>query len=226
MTSLAAWLHTIDPVIFRISDSLAVYWYGLSYAFGFLGAWGLLQILGKRGITPMSPQRITDVMLMLIAGVIIGGRLGYVLIYKPALLTEFDTSFPFWGVLAINKGGMASHGGMAGVIVASWFAARGPKGLSGDFPERLPFLHIVDLAGLICTPGLFMGRIANFINGELLGKIVAMPGEPAPRWAVKFPQELFSENQPELTPSQELALKNILARHQLPGDDADARSHA
>jgi phosphatidylglycerol:prolipoprotein diacylglycerol transferase len=102
---------------------------------------------------------------------------------------------------------MASHGGMMGVIIASWFIARGYKDPQGVVREKVPWMHMIDLTAIACTPGLMLGRIANFINGELLGKIVAMPGEPAPWWAVKFPQEVLSDpmphgHAPPLTPDQ------------------------
>lgn len=174
--TLAAWLHNIDPIAFG-----PVRWYGLSYIASFVIAYFMLRFMAKRSMVRLEPHVILDVILTLMIGVIVGGRLGSVLLYNPSLITEFTSSAPWWGVLAINKGGMASHGGMVGVIVACWWIARRYK---------LPMLHISDAVALVAPAGLMLGRIANFVNGELLGKIAARPWEDAPWWSVKFPQEL------------------------------------
>jgi phosphatidylglycerol---prolipoprotein diacylglyceryl transferase len=193
--TLAAWLHDLSPFLVRFTQDLGLRWYGLSYAVGFLVGWLMLRWFSRRGVTPLSEQRVSDAMLILIAGVVVGGRLGYILVYDRAILTSFSDSFPFWGVFQLNKGGMASHGGMLGVLIATWFIARGPRDKKAtgpaEFPQRVPWLHVWDLTAIACAPGLFFGRIANFINGELLGKIIARPGEPGPWWAVKFPQERY-----------------------------------
>jgi phosphatidylglycerol:prolipoprotein diacylglycerol transferase len=141
-----------------------------------------------------------------------------VVFYSHSLLWEFSSSPPFWGVFQLNKGGMSSHGGMIGVIVATWFIARGPEDASGQRLQRVPWLHVLDLTAVACTAGLMLGRIANFINGELLGKIVAMPGVVAPWWAVKFPQErahgrdplLAFDNAPSLTEAQGKQLLDLI----------------
>ena len=103
-----------------------------------------------------------------------GGRLGYVLLYQPSLLTDISSSPPWWGVLALHEGGMASHGGMVGVIVAAILFAR---------REKIPWLHATDLLALAAPAGLFCGRIANFINGELWGRAADVP------WAMVFPRD-------------------------------------
>ena len=96
----------------------------------------------------------------------------------------FGFQIPMWGVFKINQGGMASHGGMVGVILACWWVAR---------QHKIPMLHVADMMALVAPVGLMLGRIANFVNGELLGRIVTRPWEgDAPWWAVKFPQELGS----------------------------------
>ena len=196
--TLAAWLHDLSPFLVRFTGNFGLRrWYGLAYAVGFLVGWWWLRWMSRRGMTPISQQRISDAMLILVLGVVVGGRLGYVLFYSRDLLVTFTSSFPWWGVLQLNKGGMASHGGILGVIIASWVISRGVKDESGVRKERAPWMHVVDLTAVACTAGLHApGRIANFINGELLGKIVAMPGEPAPWWAVKFPQEVFDGQGP------------------------------
>jgi phosphatidylglycerol:prolipoprotein diacylglycerol transferase len=179
--TLAAWLHDIDPIAFG-----PVRWYGLSYIAGFALGYLMLRVMAKRGIMRIPAQAVLDAILALVIGVIVGGRLGSVLFYNPSLIAEFSSSPPFWGVLAINQGGMSSHGGMVGVILACWWIARAHK---------VPVLHIADMMALVAPVGLFLGRIANFINGELLGRIVARPFEEAPWWAVKFPQELSQRTQ-------------------------------
>jgi phosphatidylglycerol:prolipoprotein diacylglycerol transferase len=124
---------------------------------------------------------------------------------------------------------------MIGVVVACWFVSRGVKDESGVRRERVPFLHLVDLMVLTAPVGIFFGRIANFINGELLGKIVAMPGQPAPWWAVKFPQELLSGHDPgnpklnlmtpEAARARDEALGNVLAQVRLPSDGHEQAVH-
>jgi phosphatidylglycerol:prolipoprotein diacylglycerol transferase len=179
-----AWLHTLDPFAIELPQSLArlplvpdgIRWYGLSYLAGFVIAWWLIRWLARTGRSPIAPTAVGDLMFYVIAGVILGGRLGYVLLYDRSLLMVIP-EFPYWGVLAISQGGMASHGGMIGVIVACLLFARW-HGVSK--------LHLLDVGALAAPPGLFLGRLANFINGELIGRACS-PGLP---WAVKFPQEV------------------------------------
>lgn len=210
---LAAWLHDLNPVLFRISGDWAVRWYGVSYLLGFVVAWWLLRSLARRALVAVPASRAVDAIMILVFGVLAGGRLGYVLFYKPHLLWSFSPDFPFWEVLAINRGGMASHGGMIGVVLAAWAISRGwtPDATQGPRQGRCSWLHALDITVLIAPPGLFLGRLANFVNGELLGKIVAPPGQPAPWWAVKFPQEQLSGHAPALRPEQFDALNALVA---------------
>lgn len=174
------YVHTIDPIAIPITREFGIRWYGLSYAAGFLVAWLLLWWMAKSNRSLLQPQNVGDLMLYAIVGVLVGGRLGYVFFYDPSLLTDFSSQFPWWGVLAINRGGMASHGGMIGVLLAvALYAKR----------YSVPMMHVADLGALAAPPGLFLGRIANFINGELLGRAVADQQNP-PWWSMKFPQEL------------------------------------
>jgi len=131
-----------------------------------------------------------DMMIYIILGVLLGGRLGYALFYDPSLFVGFSSAFPFWDLLAIHKGGMASHGGMLGVIVALMlFGSR----------RGFPLLHPVDIGALIAPPGLFLGRMANFVNGELWGRPWSGDG-PAPWWTVKYPSEIHQRNDIDLEP--------------------------
>ncbi|MEM9373037.1 MAG: prolipoprotein diacylglyceryl transferase [Planctomycetota bacterium] len=188
---LGGWLHDLSPIIFEVGG-FAIRWYGVSYLAGFAAAYLLLRFLAKRGATAIPAERVFDVILALVVGVVVGGRLGYVLLYEPRLLGLVN-GFPYWGVLAVNNGGMSSHGGIVGVILAAWKISRGAKNEHGEQVGRCPPLHAMDMCALIAPAGLLFGRIANFINGELLGRIVAGPGESAPWWSVRYPQEILSE---------------------------------
>ncbi|MEX1017526.1 MAG: prolipoprotein diacylglyceryl transferase [Phycisphaeraceae bacterium] len=174
-STLAAWLHNLDP--YAIGP---IRWYGLSYLLGFTIAWLLVRRIARAGVTPLKPVHASDLIVAVAIGIIVGGRLGYVLFYRPDLLWTVYDGLPFWGVLAINEGGMASHGGMIGGVLACWIFAR-------RHDPSIPMLHALDLIAFAAPLGLFFGRIANFINGELIGR-------PAPEglpWAVKFPQEMY-----------------------------------
>jgi phosphatidylglycerol---prolipoprotein diacylglyceryl transferase len=191
-TDLGGWFHDLSPFAFRFTNTFGLRWYGLSYALGFIVAFLMLRLLAKRNATFIPLSRIGDAMMYIILGVLVGGRLFYVIGYEPRLLIEFTSSAPWWGVLAINNGGMASHGGIIGVAFACWRIARGFKEPSGKIIGRTNPVSILDTAALITPFGLFFGRIANFINAELLGAVVALPGEKAPSWAVRYPQEITS----------------------------------
>jgi phosphatidylglycerol:prolipoprotein diacylglycerol transferase len=218
--TLGAWLHTLDPFVVRFTDGFGVRWYGMAYLAGFVVAYVLLRWLASRGLTPIPRERVPDAMMWFIAGVLVGGRAGYILVYQPSLLWEFFPTPPWWGALAINQGGMASHGGMAGVILAAWRISRGWRDEHGEVRGRCSPLHVCDLAALVAPAGLLLGRVANFINGELLGRIVSPPGVEGPWWSVQFPQELRGwvapgvreGHAPPLTEAQEQQLLALVER--------------
>jgi phosphatidylglycerol:prolipoprotein diacylglycerol transferase len=211
LSPLAALYNTFDPFVFRISGEFGVRWYGLSYILAFVIAYLLMTKLARSGRPQLTVQRIPDAMLALIAGVIIGGRVGYCLFYEPQILTSFTSSFPFWGLFQLQRGGMSFHGGLSGVIIAAWWFARGTRLPDGTRRDRIPLMHFFDVLAL-CTPiGLGLGRLANFINGELLGKIVTAPGQPAPWWAVKFPHELTSGQALVQSPEQMDQIRSLAA---------------
>ncbi len=173
----SAWIHRFDPVILPIYGDFAIRWYGLAYAAGFVSAFLAARWLARRGAFRIPPERVGDYLVAVILGVVLGGRLGWVAFYSPATLLTFTADPPWWEVLAINRGGMSSHGGMIGVITAlALFSRR----------EGVPILHTLDMSALVTPFGLFFGRLANFINGELRGK----PCPPDFPLAVKFPQEI------------------------------------
>lgn len=224
MFTLAAWLHTIDPVIVRFSDFFAVRWYGLSYVVGFIIAYLILKAFSARGLVRIPQQHVIDAVFWIVGGTIVGGRLGYCLVYQRHLLMEFYQSFPFWGVLAINKGGMASHGGMVGLAIACLRISKGWDNQSGNIVGRCSVLHVMDSVALVAPFGLFLGRLANFINGELLGAIVTRPGTQGPWWSVQYPQELNEDYSkvPALQDPATAARLMDLAERAAPGKSLEA----
>jgi phosphatidylglycerol:prolipoprotein diacylglycerol transferase len=188
-TLAEAYLHQLDEFAIRIAGNMGIRWYALSYLAGFLVAWLFLRWMARTGRTPLRPEMVGDFMVWAMASVMIGGRLGYVLFYDQSLL-GFTSDFPFWNVLAIHRGGMASHGGIIGVIIGCILFAR-RRGISA--------LNLFDMGAVGTGAGFFLGRIANFVNAELWGKRLPdsmqsyAPGgaAEAPWWSVKYPQELL-----------------------------------
>ncbi len=179
---LAAWLHDLDPYFVKLWDGGPIRWYGLSYLAAFVLGWLLVIRITKAGRSPLETARTADFTVAIALGAVIGGRLGYCVFYEPSLLTEFTSQAPFWGVLAINNGGMASHGGMIGTVAAAWvFALR----------HKVPAMHGLDLTSFAAPLGLALGRLANFVNGELYGR----PVDDDFPLAVRFPQEIYEERE-------------------------------
>lgn len=170
MTNSSWYVHSLDPVLVHLHGPLAVRWYGLSYLAGFVAAYFLLRHLSRKKRFPAPPAELQNLVVMTgFIGVFVGGRLGYCLFYG---LDEWlaDPLYP----LKVWQGGMASHGGMIGVIAyLAWYARK----------HRYRFLDLTDGFACVVPVGLLFGRLANFINGELWGRITNVP------WAVVFPQE-------------------------------------
>lgn len=163
---LAYWVHTPHPFLIRFSESIGIRYYGLAYLAGFVVAGWLLHRYHKAGRSRLDSAAIFDLMTYLIGGVVIGGRVGYFLLYQPsALVHDPLILFRVW------EGGMASHGGFAGVALALWLFS---------WKKNAPLWRVSDLVVTVTPIGLFFGRVANFINGELWGK----PATVA--WAVIF----------------------------------------
>lgn len=213
----SGWFHDWSPYLWRISGDFGIRWYGLSYILAFVLAYLLLRVLAQRGATAIPKDRIGDAMMFLIGGVIVGGRFGYVLLYDPTLLIDFSSSVPFWGVLKLANGGMSSHGGFLGVILASWWISKGFKDESGQRIGKCPALHVMDTCALVAPLGLMLGRLANFINGELLGKVIALPRQPAPWYSIRYPQEIL-ERQQDLSAEQLDAVAELSSQYMLPGE--------
>ena len=188
---LAAWLHTIDPYFVQLWPGGPIRWYGVSYLVGFFLGFLLIRRVCRVGVSPLDPKRAADLVIAVALGAMVGGRLGYAAFYRPELFIMWTDGFPWWGVLDMLHGGMSSHGGMIGAVAGgSWFAWR----------HRQNPLYMVDLLAFGAPLGLACGRIANFINGELLGRLCS-PGFPL---AVQFPQELL--DRPELLARFDAAL--------------------
>lgn len=192
---LAVYVHSIDPHAVHLWGPVSIRWYGLSYLVGFFLAFFLIRRVTRVGVSTLQPSRVADLVVYVAIGVLLGGRLGYVLFYKPSLLITTSSSFPYWDLLAINQGGMASHGGILGAIIACFYFARH----HGHRPG-----HILDLVAFPTALGLCIGRVANFINGELYGR----PCREGLPWAVKFPQEIHTWT--NLDAKRDLALRQAI----------------
>ncbi len=179
-----AFMHDLDPVLVHVAGPFAIRWYGLSYLVGFIVAWLILRWMAATKRLAVTPQQVGDYMMAVVVGVLVGGRLGYAAFYDQSLLLSPVDLIKVW------DGGMASHGGMIGVILATmWFAHR--RGVSQ--------LHMLDAAAFTCPPGLGFGRVANFINGELWGKpIPADQQVNPPWWSIQYWEQLrlFARHDP------------------------------
>lgn len=156
----------LDPIALQLG-SFALRWYSLAYIVGIIAAWFLLMRMVRRPGSPMTTAHVDDLITWCTLGVILGGRTGYVLFYNPAQYAADPLAF-----FKLWEGGMSFHGGLAGVILAIVLYARA-KGLSA--------LRILDYAAVVTPIGLFLGRLANFVNGELWGR----PTDGT--WGIIFP---------------------------------------
>jgi phosphatidylglycerol:prolipoprotein diacylglycerol transferase len=168
---LAYYLDDFDPFVFHFSENVGPRWYGMAYVLAFIFGYALLRFLANRGYADLPASKVGDFITgCALFGVILGGRLGYVFFYKPEMLRE-----PM-SILRVWEGGMSSHGGMIGVLLFTFYFAR---------RHKLSWTNLGDNL-VVATPiGLFFGRCANFINGELYGRATNLP------WAVQFPKELL-----------------------------------
>jgi phosphatidylglycerol---prolipoprotein diacylglyceryl transferase len=165
------YVHNLDPFVFRFAENIGPRWYGLAYVLAFAASYALLRVLAKRGYADLAPERVGDFITgCALFGVILGGRLGYVFFYKPEMLRDPVSILRVW------EGGMSSHGGMIGILLFSFYYAR---------RHKLPWTNLGDNLVVTAPIGLFFGRCANFINGELYGRAATVP------WAVQFPKELL-----------------------------------
>jgi phosphatidylglycerol:prolipoprotein diacylglycerol transferase len=167
---MTRYIHNINPIVLELGGPLAVRWYGISYLLGFIAAILLLRCWSKKGEFEVPVQEVSNFVVMLaLFGVFIGGRLGYILLYDFAsFLADPLSLFKVW------KGGMASHGGMVGVILFMvWYARK----------HKHSLWNLSDNMTCTASLGFAFGRLANFINGEVWGRVSQI------KWAVIFPQE-------------------------------------
>ena len=177
MIALTLTFPALDPVAIQLGP-LAVRWYALAYIAGILLGWRYAVHLAGRPPHVMGREAIDDFIVWATVGIILGGRLGYVLFYKPGYYLYHPLEIAY-----LWRGGMSFHGGMLGVILAIVLFAR---------RRGIPLLALGDIVCAVVPIGLFFGRIANFINAELYGRVADVP------WAMVFPH---SDGQPR-HPSQ------------------------
>lgn len=156
----------VDPVIFSLGP-FAVRWYGMMYLISFIGGYFVMTHICRLRQYPFGRETVADLLFYSVIGVIAGGRLGYTLFYHPAYYLRYPHE-----IFYIWEGGLSFHGGLIGVtLVLLWFAWR----------RRIPILQLGDLTVAAVPVGLALGRIGNFINGELWGRQTDLP------WGVVFP---------------------------------------
>ncbi|MDR1856892.1 MAG: prolipoprotein diacylglyceryl transferase [Desulfovibrio sp.] len=159
-------VHDINPIAFSIG-SFHVRWYGFMYLASFVVGWALGRWRAARSKGQWPKSEVDDLLTCAMVGVILGGRLGYVLFYDLSIYIEHPSE-----ILRLWNGGMSFHGGLLGVLAAFWYFARN---------RGLPFLAVSDFVAPLVPPGIFLGRLGNFINGELWGSTTDLP------WGVLFP---------------------------------------
>jgi phosphatidylglycerol:prolipoprotein diacylglycerol transferase len=167
LTLLTIPYPNIDPVFLRIGP-IQLRWYGLMYMLSFILGFFVMRSLAKYRKLNISTDDLYDLLFYLILGVMIGGRLGYVVFYDLDNYLHDPLS-----IFAIWQGGMSFHGGFLGMILAAWFVSK---------KKRWNFWEIADLGAAAAPIGLGLGRIGNFINGELFGRPTNV------RWAMVFPE--------------------------------------
>lgn len=191
----------ISPEIFAISIGdfrFALRWYALAYIVGLVGGWWLIVQAVKRpalwpdDTPPMRPDQVESLLTAVVLGVILGGRIGYVLFYQPGGYLSNPLS-----ILRIWEGGMSFHGGLLGVTIAAWLFCR---------RTGVPPLQVADAMSMVIGLGLLLGRIANFINAELWGRPSDVP------WAVIFPGRA-AQTCPGPEGLVERAWETLCARH-------------
>ena len=167
------WIHDLSPFLWEFPGKFAnwgpggIRWYGISYLLGFIAAYFLFSLYHKYEKSPYDKDQIMNLITFQVIGVLIGGRLGYLFLYQGEKFVSDPLS-----ILRVWEGGMASHGGFVGVFIATlWYAKKSSQSIK----------PIGDLIVSVVPPGLFFGRIANFINGELWGKTTQV------EWGVLFP---------------------------------------
>jgi len=159
-------MHNINPVLLRLGP-FEIRYYGLFYVLGFVMAYFIIDYLAKKKKISLSKDDIADFLLYIIVGTVLGARIFYIIFYN----LPFYLSNPF-EMLAVWHGGLSFHGGLIGSVIAGFYFCK---------RKKIDFYEIADITVIPLALGLALGRIGNFINGELYGRITDVP------WAVKFP---------------------------------------
>ncbi len=162
----------IDPIAFAIGP-VAIHWYGLAYVAGIMIGWYYARLIAANdslwpgNLSPITRAQLDDFVVWVALGVVLGGRIGYILFYDmPAIIESPIRAIQIW------NGGMSFHGGLTGTTIAMIIFAK---------RNKIPLWNLFDIVAAVVPVGLFFGRIANFINGELWGRLTDVP------WAVVFP---------------------------------------
>ena len=189
--------HQLDPFLIHFYGNIGIRWYSMAYILAIVFAYFAGKYLIKKNRLQIPGGQLMDIIFFGALGAVIGGRLGYCLFYSPDLFLSFDKSFPFWGALKVHQGGMSSHGGIIGFLLSQILYA---------YRHKLSFFSLIDLGAFTGAFGIFLGRIANFINGELYGRVV----EGGAWLSVRFPSELLLwASQPKSYKMQLLSLKEL-----------------
>ncbi len=169
---LAYYLHTLSPFIVEFRNGIGLRWYGLAYVLAFLLGYQLYLWLARRRYTDLQPEKVADfITWAAIFGVMLGGRLGYILFYDLKGMIEQPSQ-----MLRVWEGGMSSHGGILGLVLFTFYWSR---------RHRVSWTSLGDCLVVVAPIGLCLVRLANFINGELYGRVASVA------WAVQFPTELL-----------------------------------
>lgn len=167
----------IDPVLIQIGQ-FGIRWYSLAYIFGILLGYKYIQFIIKKFELKIKFSDLYDYLTWCIIGIVLGGRLGYVIFYDPKKFLLHP-----WEILHTYAGGMSFHGGLAGLAISTFFFCK---------KTHIPYLAFCDLLAITSPIGLFLGRIANFINAELYGRVTNVP------WGIVFPGEVVARHPSQL----------------------------
>jgi phosphatidylglycerol:prolipoprotein diacylglycerol transferase len=203
----AYYVHHLSPFLVEFAPGMGVRWYGLAYVAGFLVGIALYKRLARQGYSDLRPEAVSDFIIWgAIFGVVLGGRLGYMLLYDFAAFRADPLVF-----FRIWDGGMASHGGIIGLALYTlWYARR----------HKVSWRNLCDNMVVVAPLGLLFGRFANFINGELFGRVASVP------WAMQFPKELYIAREEELSAAVQAATNINPAWNTVPAIEEAARTSA
>ena len=195
---VAYYIHQLSPFIVRFSGDFGLHWYGFAYVMAFVVGYWLYHRLAVQGYGELPPEKVADfITLGALFGVMLGGRLGYIIFYGWNMVRANPLNvFKLW------EGGMSSHGGILGLVIFTYVYARW---------QRISWPGVGDNLVVVAPIGLFFGRLANFVNGELWGRIITSP-QPPP-WAMRFPKELVDNLPSGMSPEYAESLVAGAYRH-------------